>query len=245
VELVVVIVIVAIAVLGAMLLPALQKANIKAQMITCNGRFKQIGIAYRLWADDHDTLTPFRASTTDGGWAELLTKTNAGQYCWTNFAILREELGAWPEMVLCPADERRAAKNFIVKGATNDTGNAAFKDNTTVSYFVGVASSDLYPNSILGGDRNLGPGLIPDPNYGFSPTNGQGNDVTLCTNSAVSWSLKMHSVGNTESTANILLGDGSVQQATSSTFRTVWMVNASTGTNFTGTNQLGFRLVFP
>jgi Tfp pilus assembly protein PilE len=239
------VVIVVLVVLAALLIPVVQKVRQKSSRLYCINYLMQTGISYRLWANDHHDLFPSHASVTNGGWSELLTKTNAGQYCWTNFAILREQLGESTRIVACPADERKPATNFIVKGTTNDTGNAAFKDNTTVSYFVGVNASDLYPQALLSGDRNLGPGLIPDPNYGYSPTNGKGNDVTLYPNSPVSWSLKMHSHGNPAGSANILLGDGSAQQVSSSTFRSVWMVNASTGTNFSGTNQPGFRLIFP
>jgi competence protein ComGC len=243
VELVVVIVVVAL--LAAALIPALKKAQDKYRRIGCVGQMIGIGTAYRLWAGDHQDVMPFQASITNGGWSELLTKPNAGQYCWTNFAVMREELGLTPKYMGCPADVRKPATNFIVKGTTNDTGNAAFKDNTTVSYFVGVTSSDTYPQSILGGDRNLGPGPVPDPNYGYSPANGQGNDVMIDTNSLLAWSLKMHSHGNPIGDGNILLGDGSAQQVTSAVFLRNWLPNASTGTNVTGTNQHGIRLIFP
>jgi hypothetical protein len=108
-----------------------------------------------------------------------------------------------------------------------------------------VTSSDTYPQSILGGDRNLGPGAVPDPNYGCSPTNGQGNDVILDITRPASWSLKMHSHGNPLGAGNILLGDGSVQQASSAGLTQNWLPYASSGTNVTGANQPGIRLVFP
>jgi hypothetical protein len=158
---------------------------------------------------------------------------------------MQDELGQAPALLVCPEDQRNPADIFIVKGATNDPGKAAFKDNTTLSYFVGVTSSDAYPQSLLGGDRNLGPGTVPDPNCGYSPTNGQGNDVLINTNSSIVWSLKMHSHGNAAGMGNILLGDGSVQQASSAGLTQNWLPNASSGTNFTGANQPGIRLVFP
>jgi prepilin-type processing-associated H-X9-DG protein len=243
VELAVVVAVVAL--LAVVLIAALNKAQDKLRRIGCIGQMIGIGTAYRLWAGDHNDLMPFQASVTNGGWSELLTKTNAGQYCWTNFAIMHEVLGETPKYLSCPADVRKPAANLIARGTTNDTGNAAFKDNTTVSYFVGVTSSYLYPQSILCGDRNLAPGPVPDTNYGYSPTNGQGNDVMIYTNSTVAWSLKMHSHGNAIGAGNILFGDGSAQQVSSAIFRSVWLPNAGTGTNFSGTNQLGMRLIFP
>jgi hypothetical protein len=50
----------------------------------------------------------------------------------------------------------------------------------------------------------LGPGTTPDPEYGFSPADGRGNDVVI--NGPVCWSLKMHSRGNPAGWGNILLG---------------------------------------
>jgi competence protein ComGC len=239
------VVIVVFALLVALMLPAVRRADQKGKRILCVNNMMCVGTAYRLWAGDHGDLMPYQASITNGGWSELLKKPNAGQYCWTNFAILREELGEWPKVVICPTDERKPAANFIVKGATNDTGNSAFKDNTTVSYFVGVTANDTYPQSIMGGDRNLGPGVVPDPDYGYSPTNGNGNDVIIPTNGTVSWSLKMHSYGTPGAVGNIMMGDGSAQQLSSGSFTQNWLRNAGTGTNFTGTNDAVTRLVFP
>jgi hypothetical protein len=118
--------------------------------------------------------------------------------------------------------------------------------NTNISYFVGVNAADTSPQSILGGDRNLGPGTTPDTQYGFSPSDGRGNDVVI--NGAVCWSLKMHSHGNAAGAGNILLGDGSAQQATTAGFRQTWQPNASGNTNWAAgrvPSSSSFRLIFP
>ncbi len=228
----VVVILVVVALLAMIIVPAVQKARQKAWRIYCLNNMMCIGTAYRLWAGDHGDLVPWQTSITTGGWSELLTNSKAGKYLWTNYAILRKELGESPAIVVCPADERKPAKTF-----TNGF------DNTHVSYFVGMDTSDVYPQAIAGGDRNLGPGTVPDPNYGYSPTNGQGNNVVLFTNTPVSWSLKMHSHGDPAGSGNILLGDGSGQVMSSASLRQNWLINAQAGTNFPGTN--GIRLVFP
>jgi hypothetical protein len=121
-------------------------------------------------------------------------------------------------------------------------------DNTHVSYFIGVSANDTQPQSILGGDRNLGPGTVPAPEYGYSPKSGKGNDVAVPISGPVSWSLKMHSAGNPPGVGNILLGDGSVQSLSTAEFNQNWLRNTSPTTNwpaghFPATPSI--RLIFP
>ncbi len=154
-----------------------------------------------------------------------------------NYAIMANEMGQSPKLVVCPNDERQPALSF-----TNNF------DNTHVSYFVGVTANDIYPQSIAGGDRNLGPGTVPDPDYGYSPKSGKGNDVTIPITGPVSWSLKMHSGGKPPGSGNILLGDGSGQRMSSASFNRDWLRNAQ-GTNNWPAGRVpatpSIRLVFP
>lgn len=71
VELLVVIAIIAI--LAAMLLPALNKARDKARTIKCAGNFSQIGKATMLYTNDNDDM-PVRLYNSDGAWS-LSSKT--------------------------------------------------------------------------------------------------------------------------------------------------------------------------
>jgi prepilin-type processing-associated H-X9-DG protein len=93
-------------------------------------------------------------------------------------------------------------------------------DNSNISYFVGVEAKDNWPQSILGGDRNLSPGTQPKDDYGYASTNGLGYEARLQTNSPVCWSLKMHSQRNPAGMGNLLMADGSVYQASSLFLRT-------------------------
>jgi type II secretory pathway pseudopilin PulG len=223
--------------LAAMLVPDLARRARARARTTCANNLKLIGTAYRLFPENVE-IFPAMTSVGDGGWSDFLTNADQGAICWTNYAILTNELGLDTKLVVCPSDQRRPATNF-----TTD-----FKDNTHLSYFVGVSASYIYPQSILGGDRNLGPGKVPDANYGYSPTNGKGNDVAVPISGPVSWSLKMHSAGNAGGAGNILLGDGSAQQCSSDVLSTKWLTNAESPTTWPAGHipaTPSIRLVFP
>lgn len=268
-ELVVVIAI--ITALAAVLVPALAQSQQRAQRLTCVNNLKIIGLAYRVFADSHGGLPPAQVATAQGGWQDLKAGNligpgigdGAGSACFTNYEIMQNELGQSPRTVVCPADDRIANTNFY------DTFG-----NTNCSYWVGPGATSAYPQSLLGGDRNLGGGATAtgngtqDPNYGFSPTMTPfsgvpvGADVQVSTNGQIltsvngqtgycQWSAKLHSGGNPVGAGNILLGDGGVQQVTSSNFRfelfNVFGTNAAGSGNYGGgpMQAHAVRLIFP
>jgi len=220
-------------VLVVFLLPRFGRAKVGSH-ISCVNHLQEIGLAYRLWSNDNGDHVPAEAPLTNGGWSNFLSLANASTYVWMNYATLSNEMGQTPKTLICPSDERRPARSFSTLS------------NINISYFVGVGADDTYPQSILGGDRNLGPGTTPDPKYGYSPADGRGNDVTIT--GPVCWSLKMHSRGNPAATCgNILLGDGSAQQVASGNLNQFWLKDALTNrAAFTNaTNSPGLRLIFP
>ncbi|HEV7927257.1 MAG TPA: hypothetical protein VGR14_18025 [Verrucomicrobiae bacterium] len=228
-----VVVIAVLVVLGLFLVPALQRFSQKSKRIDCVSNLMEIGLAYRLWSNDNGDRFPAFAPLTNGGWSNLLSGANASTYVWRNYATMSNEMGQAPQILVCPTDERQRATSF------------SNLSNINISYFVGAGADHTFPQSILGGDRNLGPGTTPDPEYGYSPADGRGNDVLI--NGPVCWSLKMHSRGIPAGAGNILLGDGSAQQVTSGSLNQNWLKNAlsDNATSAKATNSHGMRLIFP
>jgi prepilin-type N-terminal cleavage/methylation domain-containing protein len=278
IELLVVIAIIAI--LASMLLPALARAKQKAQRISCVNNLKQIGTAYRVWENDNGDKYPQQQIQSLGGCMEMVgngtaTPTaTAEKVAWLPYALMANEMGQSPKVVMCPSDDWSPTTNFYwsttEQGYLNLPSSTVWTtpsitgvfDNTNLSYFVGIGASDTSPQSLLGGDRNLGNGgslntttmLVNTPQqdqyYGISGTatsqtgGTSGADAVVSTNGswqnstpnssggtvgagqAVAWSAKLHSAGNIAGAGDLMLGDGSAQQATSAGLRQNWLVNA-------------------
>ena len=223
VELVVVIAIVLV--LVAMLVPSTCKPlKAYAPRAICMGNLQKLGIAVRDW------------DQPGGGPPNALVKADQSLDFWTNPVIV-SKLSSTKDLI-CPTDERLPAMDF----------KTDLRDTSHVSYFVGANASDVYPQFIAAGDRNLGPGAVPGPDYGYSSTNGHGNDVAVPISGPVSWSLKMHSAGNTAGAGNILLGDGSAQQTSSASFNSNILSKSNPTTNWPVghvPSVPSVRLVFP
>jgi len=116
IELLVVIAIIAI--LAGLLLPALARAKAKGKQAACMNHLRQIGLAFRLYADEHDGWLP---TTTHG------TGTNAS---W--IFQLAEHLANVDRIRICPSDP---------KGLQRLTNHAA---SYTLNEFVFVDLTDPF-----------------------------------------------------------------------------------------------------
>ena len=145
IELLVVIAIIAI--LASLLLPALSQAKSKAKRTACINNLKQIGIAFRMWANDNDGKYPWQVTVEDGG--SSLTPPE-----WVDhFRACSNEL-VTPKILVCISDRPRTVREdwTLLAGAEN------------VSYFVGLSAEESKPATILSGDGNIlggGGGLEP------------------------------------------------------------------------------------
>jgi prepilin-type N-terminal cleavage/methylation domain-containing protein len=186
------VVIAIIAILAGLLLPALAQAKSRAKRAQCASNLRQIGIAMRLWADDHDSRYSWRVDQTDGGGLPNGTDNAKVHF---QFALASNEL-VTPRIVICPSDKgRKPADTFAVLDAVN------------VSYHLGNDVEESKPNHILSADRSMTgyevPGQ-PDNTVCYLATPGYFGqnarwDPSLC---------------HGANAGNLVLGDGSVQQLT-------------------------------
>ncbi|HEV2694253.1 MAG TPA: prepilin-type N-terminal cleavage/methylation domain-containing protein [Verrucomicrobiae bacterium] len=156
VELLVVIAIIAI--LAAMLMPALSSAMARAKRIWCENNLRQIGIGFHVFLHDHNGQCPMSVPMIDGGAKEFVQNGYAVPgpfyFSYRQFQALSNEL-VLARILACKADLLRT-----------NADDFSTLQNDNISYFVGVNADFGKPDSLLSGDRNIGCNPAPSP----SPT---------------------------------------------------------------------------
>ncbi len=163
----VLIVLTLIGVVGLVILPMFAKPKSTPRTVSCRNNLQQIGLAFRIFANDNNDLYPMQVAEAESGAKEAVERGELFRI----FLVMSNELSV-PRTVICPADQRSAATNWATLA------------NTNISYFVGLEATDTRPNMILSGDRDIA-------------ENGQllRGTANLTTNRPVAWHKLLHKEG--------------------------------------------------
>jgi prepilin-type processing-associated H-X9-DG protein/prepilin-type N-terminal cleavage/methylation domain-containing protein len=168
--------------LAVMVIPMLQRTRVKSDWGSCINRVKQIGLSFRLWAEDNGGSFPMQTSITNGGTLELTSGGNAA----VHFRALSNYLST-PTAVWCPQDSGRTrASSFSLPFA-----------NSNVSYFVNMDAAVSRSHVVLVGDRKL-------TMDGVQAASGL---LSLSSNSTAGWTRDIH-----QGKGNIVFVDGHAEQ---------------------------------
>lgn len=175
-----------IAILAAILLPALSSGKRSAQRVQCIANLKEVGMAFQIFAHDHRGKFPMQIPVAEGGSEEYVVaglKINGPFYfSYRHLQTLANELVV-PRLLICPADiTREAALNF------------SSLQNSNVSYFVNAEADYNQSETSLAGDRNI--------------TNNAGATASLVRGTyGLRWTRELHSLKG-----NVLFSDAHVEQ---------------------------------
>lgn len=162
----VLVVIFALAILVAMLLPAFAAAK-RGGGPNCQNKLKQIGLGFQIWAGDNGGKYPMEVSITNGGAMEPSASGNAVAV----FQVMSNELST-PKLLVCRQDKDKTyATNFAYSFTAKN-----------ISYFAAVDAKMNSPQSFLAGDDN----------FQIRGTPVKSGLITLSSSSPVAWTSARH-----------------------------------------------------
>jgi prepilin-type N-terminal cleavage/methylation domain-containing protein len=185
------VVIAVIAILAGLLLPVLGRAKGQARRVGCLNNLKQMGVGYRIWANDRESKFPWKVEQVEGG-----GKPNGTDNAKVNLqlSIVSNEL-VLAKILLCPNDVRKdPAADFASLALIN------------ISYCVGNEADEQRPSNILVADRNMS-------GFDFVGLSDNINCFVLTSPSTGAQTAKWRrSICDGANRGNVVLSDGSAHQ---------------------------------
>ncbi len=185
-----------LALLAAVTLPALASSKPRSEQAICVNNLRLVGQALLAFNAENNHVDPWRAPGF--GYQHQLRGNGFVQ------ASFLSNYLSTPKIFACPSDSRvRAASDFSL--SANGGFLNPFYRNAALSYFWGLDSSALLPNSVLSGDTNIRYSGFGACSSGVFPA----ATIPLTGLSPTGWNPGLHGPAG-----NILLHDGRVEQTT-------------------------------
>jgi prepilin-type N-terminal cleavage/methylation domain-containing protein len=251
IELLVVVVIIAI--LATFSLSALARTKPQAQRLNCSNNLKQVGLAFRTWANNHNGNNPMQVAgggttlpANDAGGAAGVATAGAS-YLWHVYRCMSNELST-PKILFCPSESdstKITATTFASTVGGTTASQTPYTGNKNISYFVGWDAQELKPQMFLTGDHSIGPGIagqnIAATNTYVTVAVALGTNATSVPPLVAAWTDSAQH----RKQGNVGLADGSVQGCSIVSMRTALTnsgdsYHATSGMLPAGPNRLAF-----
>jgi prepilin-type N-terminal cleavage/methylation domain-containing protein len=182
------VVIAVIAILAALLIPAIARAKVQAKRVICLNNLKQIGAGLKAWANDHESKYPWKVDKPVGSKPGPPGPSTVN----VHFSIVSNELFA-TKILVCPTDTVRVpAFDFTIPTLALNN----------ISYILGNEADEQRPGNILSADRNL---------WGFSLT-GLPENINCFILNAAPTAIWRRSFCHGANVGMVVLSDGSAQK---------------------------------
>jgi hypothetical protein len=163
--------------LAGMGLSKLDRARVRAARISCVGNGMQVGLAFRIWSNDHEEQFPWARHQKYGGCVPNGSAIGEafGEIV-DAFRCLSNELTV-PKVLVCPDDRVRIkSTSFDPQASAPFGGKPPAVETKNLSYVAGWDADETRAQGVLSGDSHFGD-LLP-PGLGDAGRSGLNRSVS-------------------------------------------------------------------